>query len=475
LNGNGILKMREDMNGDARKCLEHVRAALHEYAIEPGKSVVLVAVSGGPDSICLFNALLELGVRVETAHFDHQTRDGESAEDAKFVRALAERVGAPFHIESRPILEESRGAHLSFEQHAREARYEFLLRVARERGCDAVVTGHHMDDAAETILMRVVRGTTVSGLAGIPPLRVEDGVHIARPLIHCSRNEILAYLDDRGLAYRVDATNTDVRFLRNKIRRVLLPELEAEYNPRVRAALNRLSESAKCENDFMNAASEHAFDECCPDGERVGRAAFTALHPAIRRRVILMLAWRHGVDCPFDRVCAAERFIAEDAAGARFDLGNGLSLVNGRAHSHVGAEFARPISEEVAPLLLPGETLAFGRLFRTSYLDDAAELNWAEYCSPMRQVFDADALGVEIGVRGRRNGDRFAPFGMKGTRKLHDYFVDLGVPSWERDEQRVVVGDCGIAWIVGHAISACVAVTSATRRIIQIEVADAVK
>ena len=462
--------MPMDESAMADTCVKHVQAALRDSAMLSEGDRVLTAVSGGPDSVCLLHIVCALKFPVEAAHFDHQTRGGESAADAEFVRALANKIGIPFHIESRPIAEECEGLEDSFEQHARRARYEFLVRTAKARGCAAIATGHHAGDLAETVLMRVLRGTTASGLAGIPPVRVADGVRIVRPLINCTREEILAYLSVHDLSYRIDRTNEDPRYVRNKVRHDLLPYLAREYNPRIRAALIRLSESVRCENDFLSAAAETAFEEC-GSAEGIDRLSFAELHPALQRRVILILAWRHGIDCPFERVCDAAEFVAAAATGARFDLGEGLQLVKGRAHTQVVREPPPPDGDEVV-LALPGVTGAFGRVFKTGYLDRLPDQRLADYCSPSRQVFDADALGEHVTVRRRRPGDRFVPYGMSGTRKLQDYFVDLGVPVWERDEQLFVLGDDRIAWILGHAVSAHAAVTADTRRILEIEVTD---
>lgn len=463
--------MPMDESAMADTCVKHVQAALRDFAMLSEGDRVLTAVSGGPDSVCLLHILCALKFPVEAAHFDHQTRGGESAADAAFVRALADKIGIPFHIESRPIAEECEGLEDSFEQHARRARYEFLVRTAKARGCAAIATGHHADDLAETVLMRVLRGTTASGLAGIPPVRVADGVRIVRPLINCTREEILVYLSAHDLSYRIDRTNEDTRYVRNKVRHELLPYLTQEYNPQIRAALIRLSESVRCENDFLNAAAETAFEEC-GSAEGMDRLSFAKFHPALQRRVILILAWRHGVDCPFERVRDAVEFVAAAPTGARFDLGEGLQLVNGRAHTQVVREPPPPDRDEVV-LALPGVTGAFGRIFKTGYLDRLPDQRLAAYCSPSRQVFDVDALGEHVTVRRRRPGDRFVPYGMSGTRKLQDYFVDLGVPVWERDEQLLVLGDDRIAWIPGHAVSAHAAVTADTRRILEIEVTDA--
>ena len=164
----------------AEECVENVLRALETYAMLHKGEKVLAAVSGGPDSMCLLDVLQSRWKAVETAYFDHRTRDGASADDGAFVEEQARLRGLPCHVESRPVEDEARAAGASFEAYARSVRYEFLERVAKANGCGVIATGHHADDQAETVLMRVLRGTTPRGLAGIPPVREEEGVRIVR-------------------------------------------------------------------------------------------------------------------------------------------------------------------------------------------------------------------------------------------------------------------------------------------------------
>jgi tRNA(Ile)-lysidine synthase len=457
------------MDAEMDLCVEHVRATVHELAmLDPGDRV-LAAVSGGADSMCLLDVLRTLGYSVAIAHFDHQTRHGESGADAAFVRELAGRLSLPFHLESRPVAEEAKESKYSFEEHARRARYEFLVRTAKSQGCGAVATGHHADDVAETILMRILVGVSPQGLAGIPPVREQAGVRIVRPLIRCTRAEVLAHLAARGLHYCEDRTNAETRHLRNRIRHELLPALARDYNPRVHEALVRLAEAQRADNEFLNGLAQAAFEACrTVDGAGLDRRMFTALHPAIQRRVILRLAWRHGVECPCERVVAAARFVTEAPTGHRFDLGGAVTLENARSSTEVLGEAVAQEDVEI-PLSVPGVTPAFDRVFWVTCREDLPPDPLARYCTPDRQVFDADALGTVLMVRHRRPGDRFRPFGMSGTRKLQDYFVDIGLPVSQRDRALILCAGGRIAWIVGRAISAHVAVTSETRRVIEIE------
>jgi tRNA(Ile)-lysidine synthase len=348
----------------AESLLETVRQTLRLHPLLQPNDTVLAAVSGGPDSVCLLDVLLQLGFAVEVAHLDHGTRRGASAADAEFVRGLCAERGLRFHFEARDVADEARDLGLTFEEHARNARYGFLLRTARLRGCTAVATGHHADDQAETLLMRIVRGTTPRGLAGIPVARKEGGLRIVRPLIDCTRAQILDYLWERGLPYRTDASNADEAYLRNRVRARLLPLLESDFNPRVRDALLRLGEAQRTENDFLDQQAAALLARCLRENGDIDRQAFAAAHRAVQRRAMLMITWRHGLDeCPFDRVDGAVAFVISGPAGRSYDLGAGVLLRNSRTVTEVRAAMASTGTDTPIALAMPGETCAHARRF----------------------------------------------------------------------------------------------------------------
>ena len=452
--------------------LDQAARTVAKYTLLDGSGATLVAVSGGSDSVGLLDVLLALDYRVEVAHFDHQTRDGESAQDAAFVRDWAADLGVAFHEDTRPVADEAREAGLSFEEHARNVRYDFLVRTAQAHDCAAIATGHHADDQAETVLMRILRGTTPRGLAGIAPSTMRADRRIVRPLLECTRAEIADYVRERGLSFRTDRTNDDETHLRNRVRHSLLPSLARDYNPRVREALLRLAETQRGESELLNSMAAAALDGCVDDGVRVARKRFAGTHASIQRRMVAILAWRFGVDCDFERIDAAARFIVDAPTGHRFDLGGGVLLHNARETTEIVNSVER-LDATVITLAVPGVTQAFGQTIDITCPEEIPTGDLATYCTRGRQVFDADALGGPVAVRHRLPGDRFTPLGMSGSKKLQDYFVDIGLPAPHRDAQLIIVADGRIAWVVGHAISAHAAVTPRTRRYVQIGVSDA--
>lgn len=449
--------------------LERVSATIRRYALLEPRDRVLVAVSGGPDSVCLLHVLCALGYQAGAAHLDHLTRNGASTEDAAWVRTWTADRGVECYVRQWPVADEAHFMGRSFEEYARTVRYAFLAETAHAHGYGAIATGHHANDQAETVLMRLVRGTSRRGLAGIPYRREQDGVPIVRPLLDCSRATILEYLERHTLEYRTDASNTDEHHLRNRVRHRLLPELARDYNPNLCDALSRLAALLQDDEQLLDRLAAREAAACGIADNRLDRKVFAGIDHALQGRMLLLLAWRNGAVGSYDRIRDAIAFVCEGATGRRFDLGDGVQLRNGRRYAHV--ETDADLQSEIT-LTVPGTTRVGDYTFIVSPPKVAEACNWRTYCTRTRQVFDADALEGALTARHWRPGDRFTPFGMKGSKKLQDYFVDAGVSVPERNARWVLSSSGSIVWIVGGAIDARVAVTAESRRIVEMEVFD---
>ncbi len=451
----------------ASSCLDAITPPI------PLSAPLLIAVSGGPDSVALVHILIEAGYKVEIAHFDHQTRGEGSAEDAQFVEALAKRLNIPFHLRSEDIEAGADQSPMSFEEYARTRRYAFLVEIAKSRGCAAIATGHHADDQAETVLMRVLRGTSLAGIAGTPPVAERDGVRVVRPFLSARRAEILAWLRERNIRYCHDESNLDTDFVRNRIRHELLPQLRREYNPRVVEALDRLADLARTEDNLLQSLAVDFAAKCILGGDTILREPFSRGHRALQRRAVMDVANRRTLRPDAEHVERAIEFILRAPPNKRFDLGGGIQLAsNADAIRVLSADQSDASDKSEIPLLIPGETTAFSTRLSTTLLPRPPDGPLRNYCNPRRQVVDARALAGGAVVRHRRPGDRIAPMGLGGTRKLKDYFGDLGLPPHERDGALLVVAGGEIVWIVGHAVSEHAAVTSRTAQVAQIEVLD---
>ena len=411
------------------------------------KESVLVALSGGPDSVALLAALSalveELHVRVFAAHLNHGLRGAESLRDEQCAAQVAARLGVPCTLH-RITLSMSAG---NVEERAREARYTFLDQTAHEQGCTKIATGHTRDDQAETVLMRILRGAGLDGLAAIHPVR--DG-RIIRPLLDCSRAEVLAFLEASGLSYCEDSSNCDRRFLRNRIRHEVLPLLES-ITPGVR---QRLALAAS----IASAEARHLDDHLAPllaasvdvaDGSLSLRILFD-VKAGLHGRVIRM--WLRQARGHLRSLSAAHvESILRIAVGPR---PNAQAQLPGR--ERVVREYGR-LRFEPAPWLPPfhaqslevGASIALpsGWQIRADVEDTAAAL--VHDPTQLRCIADADKIEFPLTVRAVRRGDRVQPFGMAGHKKLQDLFVDRKVPLRLRRSTPVVESAGEIIWVPG--------------------------
>src|SRR5579864_354498 len=268
-----------------------VRETIRRYGMLARAERVVAAVSGGPDSTALLSVLAslrgELALDIHVAHLNHALRP-EAAADAAAVARTAGVYGFGYHETTEDVRAAAAREHRSLEDAARRTRYAFLAGVARNIQAQVIATGHTLDDQAETVLMRLLRGTGPRGLTGIPPVRPHDGLRVIRPLIETSRADITAYLSRHGLEARDDSTNRDVAMLRNRVRVVLLPILEG-YNPDVRRALARLAEVVRDELDAVDALSAAEVDAVLHGTNasvRIPPEAFAGLPVALQRRAL---------------------------------------------------------------------------------------------------------------------------------------------------------------------------------------------
>ena len=433
---------------------------------------ILLGVSGGADSVALLHALVSCGVDCGVAHVDHGTRAGASAEDAAWVKALADGWDVPHFGSAVDVPELAAASRESFEEVARRVRYEYFSEVARLNDYSGIATAHHLDDQAETVLMRVLRGTSITGLRGIDAYGDWKGLPVFRPLLKVSRVEILEYLREHDLSWREDVSNVDESFLRNRIRQTLMPLLEESFNPGVKVALDRLARVARDEDALLSEWASKAYGYCTRNPGELDREAFRKLDVALRRRVMLEVVRRAGGIEELERIDAAVEFVCWQGTGKHLDLGGGHQLSNGREVTLVVQRSVGKSGEAEVELTIPGEVVFGGVRISAAVLDERPDGPLSEYCSASRQVISADGVQGALGVRYRKAGDRIALLGMEGSRKLKDYFGDLGLPLEVRDATPLVVVEDEVAWVVGYALSRSFAVTNSSQTLVQIEVHD---
>ena len=417
---------------------------------------VIVAVSGGGDSVALLRLLLEPAGApriLSVAHMDHGARP-DSAADAAWVRGLAGRLEVPFDLGHWAP---TRRGH--FETDARRARYAWLAETARARGATAVVTAHTKDDQAETVLHRIVRGTGLRGLAGMSPRRsLCEGVDLVRPLLDTDRAELRAYLAGIGQVYREDSTNSDLTRTRARLRHDLIPKLERDYNPEVVDALARLGRMAR------EVEHERDVEIAAALAERMTRTEGGGLRLRLdglstgRRAEMLRAAWRlQGWP---QREMSERRWmrlagLADAAEVQRFELRN-LRVTGGGGFVEI-----RPIEPPSEPpdlqettLPVPGE-VAWGDRRIGATFDESL---------PADERIDFDRVVGGLTVRGPRPGDRFRPLGMTGEKSLRDMLREARVPANRRRAAPLVCDEAGIVWVVGLRIADRVRRTGSTVR-----------
>jgi tRNA(Ile)-lysidine synthase len=448
--------------------LKRVRATIDQHRmLNPGEAV-LVAVSGGIDSVVLLDLLQRLvpdyGISLHVAHLDHGLRGASSSDDARFVERLAEERGLPIHT-SR-LEPGSLGNHRKYgrEGAAREVRYAFLESVAAEIGVERIALGHTANDQAETILHRLTRGTGATGLRGIPPVRPP----FVRPLIEATRDEIFTYAQERKLIWRIDASNVDASFTRNRIRHRVLPELET-INPKAVEAICRGSLLAAEAEEASRFLVSTLWDGACSEESRkrltLRRDALISYPPAVQKLLLREGARRvrgNLVGIEHDHVESVVRLIAPETAHGELSLpglhvrvqSDEILLARGAEASLEPWTFPVDFGETEIPE--PPITLRLALVEQEPPRMNAAD-RWTE-------LADADRIVYPLELRSRREGDRFAPLG-SGTRvKLKDFLIDERVPYYNRGRLPLLCDREKIVWIVGVRLSDEVRITDTTRR-----------
>ena len=447
---------------------------------------VLIAVSGGQDSVALLHFLLQLrnnfNLSLHIFHLDHMLRGDASKKDAQFVEALAKKESLPSTILSFDVPSYVTEKNLSVEDGAREVRYMLFKKVADEIGVDKIALGHTADDQTETFLMRLLRGSGLKGLSAIPPVRDI----FVRPLIEISRKEIEEYCKAQGIKFRVDASNFDLTYLRNKVRYDLIPYLE-KYNPNLRETTLQTIEVISDDEQFLDETASREFNRLSLIENGLIRFSLKDLKSlplAIRRRVLRIglkvlkgdleaVEFKHIKDILLD---------AEKMPKFRRDIPGHLSIIREynelvlvrrgllERKKYVEVILDEPGKIEVPELNIKLEMNVIEKkedLFIRQHISKK-ESRLAERGGVLVDCLDADKARFPINIRSRLPGDKFYPLGLKGEKKLQDYFVDAKLPERLRDYVPIVVSGGEIVWVVGHRIDDRFKVTKKTQRILKI-------
>jgi tRNA(Ile)-lysidine synthase len=434
-----------------------------------GNGPLVLAVSGGPDSLALAIAAIHvrhpLRRELIIAHFSHGLREEAEPQEAELVRRTAEAFSLPFLHERAKVP--------PTESKARDARYAFLARVAAHSGASAIVTAHTLNDQAETLLLRLTRGSGLRGAGAIRELssrRVGDReLTLFRPLLGVARRDTLAVCEEAGIEPAFDASNASLQFARNRLRHRSLPEL-AEVNPDAVAALARFAETAQADDDLLCAVAA----EAVRGQEQRGKGMVTWPTDVLRELPVplavrvLQSAWEHLLGersaLTQAKLEAGLRLVA-GSQGGTLHLGREgrLSVEQARSTLMTGGDRPEPMPD--VPLVLERETNVGDWVLQatTGKLPAGAMKG-----DPWAAILDLDRLGRDLLVRGRRAGDRFQPLGLLEPVRLQDVLVNAKVPRSERDALPLVEGSAGIAWVAGVQIAEWAKVTERTKQVVML-------
>ncbi len=448
---------------------------------------VLVCVSGGPDSMCLLHALLAVREKFELCihicHFDHMIRGRESGLDREFVESFARVHKLPFFSSRKNVRLHARRNKLSIEEAGRNLRHAFFIDAAKKNNIPVIATGHHMDDQAETVLINLLRGAGVAGLSGIPPVRedISSGIRIIRPLITIRRFEIIRYLQKNQIPFREDRSNAETVYLRNSIRLELLPFLESKYGPGIAEKLARTAEIMEEHKDYLNLARATLAESLKSAGHSPPEIPLKALndsHPA-SNRILFQSAFNaaEGGDAvlSYNHIDQLNRLARSKKPNLKLDLPSGVTCV--REYNRIIFKKGIPEKPEAQPteqMRIPGknELPGFGCTleFSVSGAKNSGDSGGTD------ASIDFDKVKFPLYARSRKDGDRFSPLGMRGTRKLKDFFIDKKIPLADRDRKPVVIDSDGrIICILdpvkrSGTIENRVRITPRTERVLQVRI-----
>lgn len=449
----------------------------------------MVAVSGGPDSVALLSILAhlrrELHFSLHVAHLNHMFRAKEAEEDALYVKELAKKFSLPITVRKRNVPAFIKRKHLSPEEGARQVRYKFLQDVAEKTGANKIALGQTADDQVETILMWMLRGSGLKGLAGIPAVRPLENFLIIRPLMEVSRSEIEDYLREEGLPAQVDASNLKPVYLRNKIRLKLLPLLARDYNPNIKSVLSGMSQILEADDEYLTEVQERIFQKVARvQGRRrveINLVSLRKLHPSMQRRILrrsIELVKGNLQGITLSHLEDVINMVNQGQTGSQVHLPK--DIVVKRIYQKVLISQGREPKTSVKysyQLPIPGEaeieelniTLRSSLLNRRS-IGRVRELRKSS--SLKKACFDFNEIKLPLMIRNRRQGDRFQPLGMEGRKKLKEFFIDEKIPREEREKIPLLVQrkQPNILWVVGRRQAEKAKVSQETKRVLKVEI-----
>ena len=436
--------------------MKYIRRQIQQCAPLQGTKRLLVAVSGGPDSIVLLDALHREGFSVVIAHCNFHLRGNASNEDAEFVRQLADKYQVPYcqiDFDTEKVAEERK---VSIEMAARDLRYEWFEQMADELNCSLIAVAHNADDVVETFFLNLTRGSGLQGLSGMAQLRGR----VVRPLLKVSRKQIMEYIAEYGLQYRIDATNLETIYTRNKVRHDIIPQFE-KLNPSFLSTMHSNMHFIASAQSIVEAYAKEMYNQVATECDCVISFNLKRLLECQGVDTLLFI-WLTPYGFSSDVVMQLYHSIFNNLSGKQF----------------FSATHRIVVERESLELGVRSEKLGVRSDEFVIYQDDALleipiriginEVDIADFeliKSANVACLDADKLQYPLHLRRWQQGDWFIPFGMKGRKKLSDFFVDKKFTTSEKEQLWLLTSGNDIVWVVGYRVDARYAVTDKTTKV----------
>jgi len=454
--------------------IDKIKRTINKYDMLENGDHVVVALSGGADSCALLLSLMSLTetycLKMVVAHFNHGLRHEESDGDEIFCRNLAQKFCLVFVTGKMRHPSIPKG--ISPEDYFRQERYRFLDKVAEDHGANKIALGHHLHDQAETVLLNILRGSGLDGLKGILPMR--DNKYI-RPLMEVSRQDIHDFLKDAGVEYREDSSNENKHYLRNHIRRELIPYLKEKYNPKIEKNLARMAEIIRRDDEFINGyvcailTSPHIQKK--QNEVSFSAEYFKTLHASLGYRLIKALLEalaQGGRGISSSHIQAIVDLAINSSSGKEISLPYCLKAQKEYDRIVIKSERIEEKQDYEYFMKIPGVIdLKERHVILSTRLGTADEI---DFNSINRIYFDGDKIKEPLIIRNRRSGDWFEPLGTRGSQKIKKLFIDRKIPRPERDRIAILADQESVIWIENMHLSERVKVSPESKNILILEI-----
>ncbi|WP_053955564.1 tRNA lysidine(34) synthetase TilS [Inediibacterium massiliense] len=441
--------------------------------IQRGDGIV-IGVSGGPDSICLLHLLCkiqkEYDLKLYVVHLNHQFRGDAADQDAAYVEKICKKLNIPAFIYTRNVEEYSKDRGITFEEGGREIRYDLFEEVLKKTKSKKIAVAQNMDDQAETVLMRLMRGSGLEGLCAISYVRDEK---IIRPILDISRYEIEDYCEKNNLHPRIDHTNLETIYTRNRIRLEFIPYIQKYFNPNIKETLSRTANVLREDKNFIEDYQKDVYDIIVKRRDKeicIDKILLKRQHRAIQKRILRQAIWEmvgNLKDIQMKHIQSIINLVEKNNLGNKIDLPRGLWVRIEEEYLIFSIEkkeiekYDFEYNINIGEILYLQETSS--EIF--SHIMDRKDLKQISKEDHVK-LFDYDKIRGNLVIRNRKDGDRFFPLGMKGSKKLKDFFIDEKIPKQKRDEIPLICDEKEIMWIVGYRVSEKYKIDQDTKKIL---------